>query len=231
MKRGRSFILIAEEYLKAGLIDKAISTLEDGLKLYPNYTGARVLLARTYMEKGLLDEALREFEKVIEVSPDNIFAHKRLVEIYRKLGRINDAIHSCRTILEFNPKDREVSSILTDLLAEKEKQERELVSQREKEESRNIDFTSSWEIATPEDTQDMEEEFLTETMADLYISQGNVEKGKEIYRRLLEKDPLNMSIRKKLEKLETASRKEAQIARLEAFLEKIQKHRGQWKEY
>ena len=225
MKKSRSFILIAEEYLKAGMADKAISILEDGLKLYPNYIGARVLLARTYMEQGLVDEALREFEKVVEVSPDNIFAHKRLVDLYRKMGRINDAIHSCRTILEFNPKDKEASAILSDLLAEKEKSERPVASQKEAETSSHIDFTSSWEITPPEDAQYMEEEFLTETMADLYISQGNINKGKEIYKKLLENDPSNESVKRKLQKLENGSHRDRQIARLETFLGKIRKNR------
>lgn len=231
MKTGRSFILIAEEYIKSGMIDEAILVLKEGLESYPNYTGARVLLARAYMEKGMSNEALDEFERVVEVSPDNLFAHRKLVDLYREMGRVDDAIRSCKILLEFNPKDKEIADIISTLMEEKIKAEKSVetplpeVAKQKEEPEEVVDFTSSWEISDAEEK--ISNEFETETMADLFVSQGDVERGIEIYKRILDRDPSNDSVREKLETLtgDPVDKKKVYISRLEEFLKEIQRHR------
>ncbi len=238
----RFFIPIAEEYIKAGKLDEAIVVLKKGLQKYPNYLGARVSLGKVHLEKGMIDEAMIEFENVVQVSPDNLFAYRRLVVIYKDLGRIDDAIKACEKVLEFSPRDKDITEVLSNLLAEKMEsahrheetvvQPQSMVSPRD--EGAGIDFTAAWEVE-PEAEQEEQpqepvletvmDEFATETIGDLYTLQGEVEKGAEIYRRILGKEPDNQAVKEKLSGL--ADERSRQIDRLQDFLERIQKNKRQ----
>lgn len=232
----RFFIPIAEEYIKSGMFDEAIAVLKEGLQAYPNYLGARVSLGRAYLEKGMIQEAMKEFEHVVQVSPDNLFAHKKLVSIYKDLGRIDDAIKACETLLVFSPKDKEAAALLSNLMTEKmesapkseEHPERGQQGTLSRQEVGGIDFTSAWEVATEGERkkghEEVIEEFATETMGDLFIAQGKIEKGVEIYRRILDREPDNTSVREKLFGL--TDKRTAQINRLQDFLERVQKNKG-----
>lgn len=204
----RSFIPIAEGYLKSGMVDEAISVLKAGIQVNPRYLGARVSLGKAYLEKGKIEEALKEFEYAVNISPDNIFAHRKLITIYRDMGRIDDAIKSCEMLLVFNPKDKEINNILIEL-------------RKEKNPPPQIEMPGGGE-----GEGGLIDEFSTETMGDLLIAQGEIKKGIEIYVRLLEKDPDNRSIKEKIEnnhvKIEI---KQRQINRLEKFLDNVERNK------
>ncbi|MEK6725303.1 MAG: tetratricopeptide repeat protein [Deltaproteobacteria bacterium] len=78
------FAPLAEAYRKAGMLDEAIATARDGLKLRPDYVSGMVALGRAYFEKGLLAEARENLEKVLIIAPDNIIAAGILEEIKSK---------------------------------------------------------------------------------------------------------------------------------------------------
>src|SRR3989304_6204787 len=190
-KMSRSFIPIAEEYMKSGMFDEAISILKEGLQTYPNYLGARVSLGKAYLEKGMIHEAIREFESVVQLSPDNLLAHRKLVSLYKDLGRFDDAIKGCETLLMFNPKDKETAELLSNLMVEKVKEGADTGETVEKgkplpptpQEGVRIEFTSAWEVETEKEKEQekkqekMENELVTETMGNLYIAQGEIGKG------------------------------------------------------
>ena len=241
-KMSRSFIPIAEEYMKSGMFDEAIAVLKEGLQTYPNYLGARVSLGKAYLEKGMIHEAIREFEFVVQLSPDNLFAHRKLVSLYKDLERFDDAIKGCETLLIFNPKDKETAELLSNLMVEKMKEGTETGETVEKgkplspirQEGVKIDFTSAWEVETEREKEQekeqekVEDELVTETMGDLYVAQGEIGKGMDIYRRILEREPENRSIREKLRGSSiqsSVSEKERQIERLQDFLEVVQRNK------
>ncbi len=78
------FAPLAEAYRKAGMLDEAIATAQDGMKLRPDYVSGMVALGRAYFEKGLLAEARENLEKVLVLAPDNIIAAAILEEIKSK---------------------------------------------------------------------------------------------------------------------------------------------------
>ena len=78
------FAPLAEAYRKAGMLDEAIATAQDGVKLRPDYVSGMVALGRAYFEKGLLAEARENLEKVLVIAPDNIIAAGILEEIKSK---------------------------------------------------------------------------------------------------------------------------------------------------
>jgi len=78
------FAPLAEAYRKAGMLDEAIATAQDGMKLRPDYVSGMVALGRAYFEKGLLAEARENLEKVLVIAPDNIIAAGILEEIKKQ---------------------------------------------------------------------------------------------------------------------------------------------------
>ncbi|MBI5198234.1 MAG: tetratricopeptide repeat protein, partial [Nitrospirae bacterium] len=222
MATSKLFVPLAEEYIKNGMLEEAIQVLQEGLKLHPNYLGARVSLGKVYLQKGMVTEAVGEFEKVVQVSPDNIYSHKHLARLYRDTGRIQDAVSACETILVFVPKDQEATTLLTELLSPVRPPDPSpgvapemapLSSDLPPSTEEKIDFISDWEIVeddpvksdtlpeiavgektglkTETDLPLEEEPFETETLADLYMAQGERIRGTAVYRKLLDQDPEN----------------------------------------
>lgn len=211
----RSFIPIAEGYLKSGMVDEAIGILKAGIQVNPRYLGARVSLGKAYLEKGKIEEALKEFEYAVNISPDNIFAHRKLITIYRDMGRIDDAIKSCEMLLVFNPKDKDINNLMLEL-------------RNEKNTHPPLGFAQDMLNPFPQGEGEggVIDEYSTETMGDLLIAQGEIKKGIAIYLRLLERDPDNRSIKEKIEnnhvKIEI---KQRQINRLEKFLDNVERNK------
>ncbi|MBI5194062.1 MAG: tetratricopeptide repeat protein [Nitrospirae bacterium] len=226
----RSFIPIAEGYLKSGMIDEAISVLKAGIQVNPRYLGARVSLGKAYLEKGKIDEALKEFEYAVKISPDNIFAHRKLITIYRDMGRIDDAIKSCETLLVFNPKDKEINTVLIELRKERTPAQdlpHPHLNPLPEGEETSIPFLGGDRVEVGfSEPAPITDEFSTETMGDLLIAQGEINKGIDIYKRILERDPDNESIKEKIENnLAKIEIKHRQINRLEKFLDNVERNK------
>ena len=109
------FILLAEEYKNAGMLDEAINVLTEGIEKQPGYMSARVSLGKIYLERGMLDEARVEFEKVVHTIPENLYAHKKLAEIYRDLGERDRAVEEFKEVLKLNPIDEWALTNLADI--------------------------------------------------------------------------------------------------------------------
>lgn len=101
------FFPLAEEYLKAGRLQEAITLLRTGIKAHPDFLSARVALGKALLSKGQTEDAKREFEQVVTANPDNLLAHKKLAGIYVKEKDKRKASASCDVVLAVNPTDPE----------------------------------------------------------------------------------------------------------------------------
>jgi tetratricopeptide (TPR) repeat protein len=110
--KSKLFIPLAEEYIKEGMADEAIMTLDDGLNHHPGYMSARVMLGKAYLQKGDVDSARSQYEAVIKAVPDNLLAHKKLGEIYVHLGMREEAHKSYNILSMLSPGDEDVRSTL-----------------------------------------------------------------------------------------------------------------------
>ncbi|MBI5755593.1 MAG: hypothetical protein HZA12_01590, partial [Nitrospirae bacterium] len=77
----------------------------------------------------------------------------------------------------------------------------------------------------PDVPMDVIDELATETMGDLYVAQGEIDKGADIYRRILEREPGKESVMSKLADLTDRHRRKRQIERLGDFLASVHKNR------
>lgn len=109
--QSKVFIQLAEEYVKAGLLQEAAAVLEEGLKTYPTFLTARVALGRVYYQLGLVPKAKAMLEEAVKMSPDNLLAHRTLVRLYVQEGASEPALRSCSVVLSANPQDEEILAL------------------------------------------------------------------------------------------------------------------------
>lgn len=238
----RAFMTEAKKLADAGQFGKAIEVLQQGLKQFPKMVSARVLLGEIYWTSGDAALARVELEQVIKTTPDNFAAHRKLALIYRDVGDKHAAAAACEAVLQANPKDREMKDLLEEILAGPagDKPKEDAPSKpattvrlpKSPVEEQEPPAPAGDEIALPMEAST--EETDSETLAELYIKQGHTEKGLEVYRRLVDKDPDNMKLHERIMALEEgdvpketpaqASRK-ARIRRLEGWLSVIRERR------
>ena len=244
----RAFMTEAKELADAGQFGKAIEALQQGLKKFPKMVSARVLLGEIYWTSGDASLARAELEQVIKTSPDNFAAHRKLAMIYRAVGDRHAAAKACEAVLQANPKDREMKDLLEEIAQEsfkpaEEPKEKKATATKTTVRLSESPVTAPSSAVTDEDaTLVLEmpaagaetEETDSETLAELYIAQGHRDKGLEVYRRLVEKDPDNMKLHERIMTLEEggssqetpaqASRK-ARLRRLDGWLSVIRERR------
>jgi len=252
----RAFMSDAKELVDAGQFGKAIEVLQEGLKKFPKMVSARVLLGEIFRISGDLELARAELEQVIKAAPDNFAACRKLALVYRDLGDKPAALKACETILKANPKDREMGGLRDQLQggakvgkakagdktapAKKAKRsEKRAIAPPVAEHAASEEAGAGRSLAM-EGAGDITD---TEMLAELYIAQGHPEKGLEVYRRLAAKEPDNLLLHEKIQRLaeggvgvshapakgypETSAqaKRKARIRRLEGWLARIRERR------
>ena len=109
--RSKTFMPLAESYIKAGMWQEAAGVLEDGLKVYPGFVTAMAALGRVYDQLGQSVKAKAILEEVVKQSPDNLRAHRILAKLFALEGKADVALKSCTAILDVNPYDEEALAI------------------------------------------------------------------------------------------------------------------------
>lgn len=204
------FAPLAEAYRRAGMLDEAIATAKEGLERHPNYLSAMVALGRAYFEKGMLKEASEELEHVVKIAPDNIIAKSILEEIRKQgpvvsgqgpegsdqapgvSGQVPEKLEPETWNLE---PEEELEPLEVEDIAEVEEVEAEPVFGEEITEEL---WTGE---SIPEKKAEPKKGITTETIAELYIKQGYLDKAIDIYQTLYDADPYNDEIKGKLEEL------------------------------
>lgn len=218
------FTLLSELYRKLGLLDDAINTAKRGIDAHPEYIGGYVAIGRAYFEKGMKEESITALMKVVQVTPENILAQKLLSQMFMERGDVEAAIKSLSIIELLNPDDVECRLMLEAL-------RKSVAHVEESSGPEGDEFISSEETATqdkegfvfldeiqetelPEERLEPEHELqetdafpekgplASATLAELFVSQGFLDRAINVYRELLEKEPDNEKFRARLNELE-----------------------------
>lgn len=202
----RAFLQLAEEYRREGQYAEAVRVCQEGLARHPTYHTARILLGRTYLEAGDLEEARRSLSEVLELAPENHLAAKLLAEVQRKMGDTKGAAETYRAMLSHYPGDREVEILLQDLV----KSGTDVpgptpgppavtgVQPARRDVAPAIPSVVPAVGDFPEEGPDA---LQTNTLAELYLRQGLVERALEVYREMLRVDPGNARAGRRLKEL------------------------------
>ncbi len=108
----RFFAPLANEYRKAGLLDRAILLCEKHLAEQPENMNGLVVYGQTLFEFGRQSEARVPFERALALDPENLIALRHLGDIARLEGDLQAAKGWYEKVLEFDRRNDEVLDLL-----------------------------------------------------------------------------------------------------------------------
>jgi tetratricopeptide (TPR) repeat protein len=191
----QAFIYLAESLWERKMYAEAIETCSNGLRLHPHDLRARVILGLSYLGAGELDRAETELLKAKEILEINTAIYQALAELYEQKGDSEQAGRYRQLFETIHPS---------------EPVEVEIQPAEEATES------------VAEGVAEKDPEVATETMAELYVQQGDLEKAVEVYRKLIEAAPEAADAESKLAELQKQIRETQAAHSLLSILESWQ---------
>ncbi len=168
------FAALAEAYRKRNMLDQAIAVCKRGLHHHPGFVSGRVALARAYVGKGETERAVKELERVILTAPDNLIAQGLLLNIYEDKHDWDNLEKTVHRILSLDPQDEKAKRSWQKLRAR------------------------AGSGADPASMENRSGEIVTQTLAEIYASQGYNDKAFEMYRQLCLREPENPNLHERL---------------------------------
>jgi tetratricopeptide (TPR) repeat protein len=210
----RSFAPLADAYHRAGRNEEAIELLNSGTARHPDYLSAQVLLANCYQALGRSAEADAIFNRVLSQDAENICALENQAARSIQQGALGNAAALVQQLRQLDPWDATIQALAMQLEQAPRSVElpdaRTSVQQAPRGPIRSVEDTvyrgapaastesSSARAALPEGTRD---ELSTLTLAQIYESQGYLQKALTIYDELAQQHPENTQIAQHLEEL------------------------------
>ncbi len=114
----RYFAPLANEYRKAGDLDRAIEICRAHLPQQPGHMSGHVVYGQALYESRQLDEAKTVFEAALGLDPENLIALRHLGDIARDSSDPATARTWYLRVLDADPRNDEVSGMLAELDAQ-----------------------------------------------------------------------------------------------------------------
>jgi tetratricopeptide (TPR) repeat protein len=187
------FARVAANEIEKNNIDEAIKVLTDGLNNHPDFSVAYFLLSKAYTIKGNYGQALKFVKKGSELihSPktfdyylreiDAIKKQRQLFNVSRWADSANDKFSNLNSNqsnkIEKEKPAENIEETLNKLTAEINGAAQTIVEAKKKiEETKSKDFSNSNFI-------------VSETLAKIYITQGEFKEAISVYKKLKQKNP------------------------------------------
>jgi len=217
------FIRLAEAYRLQGRYEEAIQTCQEGLEKMPDSLPGRMLLGRCFLEKSMIPQAKEELEKVVAEMEKCFSVYKWLSLVYLLEKNMDKALESLKKSLSLpSPEERPSKEIRT----------REGVALDGEPISRggapgvNLEETLQEIKKSAESEKPSPAAIRTDTLAEIYIKQGHLDRALSVYEEILTREPENAEVRGKYEGL----KKRIEESRKASSQKKILSHLEQWLE-
>jgi len=106
-KPSQWFAALAEEYRRAGDVDRALDIVRKGLEQRSSYVSGHVVLARCLLQQSNDGEAEQVLKQVLELDSENIIALKVLSEIKERANDSAAALEWLEKLLEVDPMNQD----------------------------------------------------------------------------------------------------------------------------
>lgn len=213
------FTQLAEAYRLQGRYEEAIDTCRKGLEKMPDALRGRLILGKCYLEKGMIAEAKQELEKVAEGIEECLSVYKLLSQVYLQEKNVDQALEVLRKALYFPPEEERPKKGLTPL-------EMDLLQQKTKLRSipagPDIQEDPAAHGKTLQDNQE-KQVIQTDTLAEIYLKQGHLEKALSIYQEILTREPGNTDVQKKYETLQERLEAQRKAASYQRTMHKLER--------
>ena len=202
-KKSPLFIRKADEEIRNNQIESAIEVLLAGLKVYPDYAAAHFILGRAYSLLGQFNFALKSIKtgSVIINSAQTYDYYLKEIDSARKQRSLFDS--TSRTSFFSSEIESSQPLIIPEVKNEKEiilpegiEDQVGDIDDRLEEIARDISHAKlnespsslSYDMSNIDNfiAQDM---FVSETLAKIYITQGEFKEAIEVYQKLIQKTP------------------------------------------
>lgn len=221
------FARLSDVYLKVGLVDDALHTAQKGVARHPGYLAGQRALAQACLAKGLLSECIIALKQVTDVMPEDVASQKVLGRLLAEQGDSVAAAQALQTVLEFSPDDIECKVELEAIMRsaggavaaldndEEVIEELEIIEELDVIEE-DEEFEAQYEVPVAVEPVAIApaaaDPLMTATMAEMYVTQGFTDKALEIYRAILEAEPLNAKAAERIAELENVTPIDAGVA-------------------
>ena len=209
--QGTLYVLLPE-IKKRGNLNLVIQECRRAVSRFPEDLIFKKILAEAYFDDGRMLEAEAEFDKVIKGMESLAGALRSQADIYISQKREDEAIASLKQFLAFFPENEDALNLLARLSPVIETAE--TVSQEELPDvlEEQIEVTEElFESIITEGTEGTEfPEIVTASLAETYFDQGNYDEARNIYEKLVEKDPEDTASISKLEEISALTEEKAE---------------------
>ncbi len=186
-----SFVNKAESLISQKMFPEALKFAEDRLAQYPSDIDARAFTNLILIEMGKISESrkiLHELEQdIVRLSSGYLQA----ANAYHHKGLIQDAVLCYQKFIVLNP------------LSENSQEVAETIALLQNEEN------LADEELEEDDTEIIQPEFYTMTLADLYIRQGHLKMAADILAEIIKKEPANVQAKEKFDTVNAFLAKES----------------------
>jgi tetratricopeptide (TPR) repeat protein len=195
-KKSPLFVREANTEIFANNVEKAVEILHQGLQLFPDYPTAHIVLAKALTMLGKYDEALSSYKRgcgLINSEASYLFFVEEVASNQKQRSAFGKIPRPPFTFEQDFQDEKESFSLDKSRLLKKEN----VFEDRLGEIAKKI---SAVKIQPPPNSWEKEEEserdfpsevkIASETLAKIYVAQGEFQEAIEMYRRLIQKSPL-----------------------------------------
>jgi tetratricopeptide (TPR) repeat protein len=197
---GLVFARLADAYRKTGDPERALALLQEGMSRHPNYFSALIVQGKSFLDLERPEQAEEAFRRVLELDADNLVALQSLAELATDRGELEEAARWYERLVQMDPLNED-AAVAFKQLADRDMREATEVIARDLDEPEPIEPPSDDIVAAAPESEDArhDPDLLTQTMAELYASQGLFEEAEAVYLELLKFRPGDPALEERLE--------------------------------
>ena len=200
-KQSPLFARVANAELNKGNIDEAVKILSAGLELYPDYPTAHLVHAKALAFSGIKEGAIEQVKKACSLISDDKTEEYYLYQI-EKISAETSAFSESRRASFFPENFEEIE--------QDEEEKEEVVDDGLEQLAEELNNAKAIETETEEEQSSSGFVFtggkpiISETLAGIYMAQGNFKDAKYVYEQLIIKEPEKEErFRKKITEIES----------------------------
>ncbi len=215
------FARLADGLLRQGEVARAIEVCRRGLRYRPSYSAGHVVMGKCYHAAGHYEEAHLEFQKVLQLDAGHLVARWYMGKIALQLGRDDLALKYFEQAQARDPFSPELIEQIRKLKGEEEQDNSSESTDTNADSGGHEVVADSEAFAQALLEEDVEDDLdalvmslkreskpggkapiiATTTLAELYVSQGLIQKAIAVFEQVIAREPANEHLIARLEAL------------------------------